>query len=235
MTTIDTTTQALPTLDARITSVLRYWDTLRDERVAPGRIEISPSAITRHLSRICILERPRAGTVRMRLAGATVSARAGMELRGMPFRSLFNLDVRNRAMDAAETAITTPAVSILSLGRVERSDVVDEAMMAILPLTDTQGALTRALAIYSERPAATPYVMDLRGRFTITDSWSLDIPETGPIIGPMGTPGQVKPIATRVMRPRLAAQTAQAAPVLQAHDMPHHARPVFQVIDGGRA
>ena len=235
MTTIDTTTQALPTLDARITSVLRYWDTLRDERVAPGRIEISPSAITRHLSRICILARPRAGTVRMSLAGATVTARAGMELRGMPFRSLFNLDVRNRAMDAAETAITTPAVSILSLGRVERSDIVDEAMMAILPLTDTRGALTRALAIYSERPAVTPYVMDLRGRFTITDSWSLDIPETGPIIGPMGTTGQVKPIATRVMRPRLAAQTAQAAPALQANEMPHHARPVFQVIDGGRA
>ncbi|GAB5445917.1 PAS domain-containing protein [Gymnodinialimonas sp.] len=230
MSTTNDTTQALPALDGRITSIVRYWDGLRGDRVAPGRVEISPSAITRHLSRISILERPRAGTVRMRLAGATMSSRAGMELRGMPFRSLFDLDDRNVAMAAAETAITTPAVSILALARPERSGAVPEAMMAILPLTDTRGALTRALAIYSERASVTPFVSDIRGRFHVTDSWTLDIPETGALVGPMGDTASAKPIATRIMRPRLATQ---AAPLLQAQDLPHHSRPVFQVIDGG--
>lgn len=225
------TAHTLSALDGRITSVLRYWDELRDGRTAPGRIEISPSAITRHLSRVCILERPRAGTVRMRLAGATVSLRAGMELRGMPFRSLFDLNDRNKAMDAAETAITTPAVSFLALARTERTGVVPEAMMAILPLTDTRGALTRALTVYSERASVTPFVSDIRGRFHITDSWSLEIPEHGPIVGPMGNVVAPKPISTRVLRPRLATQ---AAPMLLAQDLAHHARPVFQVIDGGR-
>lgn len=237
MTTLEHTAKALSVLDGRITSFLRYWDGLRGDRVAPGRIEISPSAITRHLSRISILERPRAGTVRFRLAGATMSIRAGMELRGMPFRSLFDLDDRAIAMDAAETAITTPAVSLLALARPEHAGPVPEAMMAILPLTDTRGALTRALAIYSERAAVTPFVADMRGRFLITDNWSLDIPESGPIIGPMGDPVSARPISppisTRVIGPRQASRAD--APAIRAHDLPHHARPVFQVIDGGLA
>lgn len=232
--------QTRPTLDGRITSVLRYWDQLRGDRVAPGRIEISPAAISRHLSRICIVERPRAGTVRLRLAGATVSSRAGMELRGMPFRSLFDLDDRNVAMDAVETAITTPAVTFLALGRKERTGTQAEATMAILPLTDTQGHLTRAMTIYAEHASITPFVSDVRGRFLVTDSWSLDIPETGSIVGPMGEfeagpatqhlRSPMKPTATTVMRPRLASQSKT---IVAAQTLPHHSRPVFKVIDGG--
>ena len=170
----------------------------------------------------------------MRLAGATMSGRAGMELRGMPFRSLFEVDDRSRAMDAAETAMTTPAVSFLALARNERSGPVPEAMMALLPLTDTRGGLTRALAIYSERASVTPFVADVRGRFHVTDSWSLDIPEKGPIVGAVGNMTSVRPVSTQIMRPRLATQAAPMQ-VLHAQDLPHHARPVFQVIDGGLA
>jgi hypothetical protein len=227
------TCPGLPDLDGRITSVLRYWDEQRGNRVAPGRIEISPAALTRHLSRISILERPRAGTVRMRLAGATLSTRAGMELRGMPFRSLFELDDRNRAMDAAETAIATPVVSILALSRIERNGPVPEALMAILPLTDTRGALTRGLAIYSERASATPFVTDLRGRFAVTGSWSLDIPETGPIIGPMGNTEKGQLTATRVMRRRLSSQAVAPRPEAPEAPASARSRPVFQVIEGG--
>lgn len=221
--------------DPRITNILRYWDELRGDRPVPGRVEIRPSSISQHLSRICILERPRAGTLRMRLTGATVSSRMGMELRGMPFRALFDLDHRAQAMDAAETAMTTPAVSILSLGRAERTGIVAEATLAILPLTDTRGALTRAMAIYSERPSVSPFVTDIRGRFTVENAWTLDIPEHGPIIGAMGEgadmrPMGPRPVRTAVMRPHLAAQTAPrliAEAVIQD-------RPTFQVIEGGR-
>ncbi len=241
MSDMHTFTNETPPLDPRITSILRYWDELRGKRTAPGRVEIRPSAITRHLSRICILERPRAGTVRMRLAGATMSSRMGMELRGMPFRALFDIDHREQAMDAAETAMTTPAVSILSLGRAERTGIVAEATLAILPLTDTRGALTRAMAIYSERPSVTPFVGDIRGRFTVQEAWTLDIPEQGPIIGSMGEGAVSRPVGrpttTRVFRPHLAAQTA--APMVQMfEDAPETVlaevhRPAFQVIDGG--
>ncbi len=230
MTNDTTHFETRPALDARITSVIRYWDQLRDGRPAPGRVEIRPTAISRHLSRICILERPRAGTVRMRLAGATISARMGMELRGMPFRSLFQLDDRSAAMDAAETAIATPAVSILSLCRQERTGLSAEATMAILPLIDTRGGLTRALAVYSERPAMTPYISDIRGRFTIDNSWTLDIPETGPVLGAMGGLHLSRPIARVV--PRVAASGGAAQ---MAHASEENVRPVFQVIDGGLA
>lgn len=238
MSDMQTLSPELPQLDPRITAVLRYWDELRGNRTAPGRVEIRPSAITRHLSRICILERPRAGTLRMRLTGATVSSRMGMELRGMPFRALFDLDHRAQAMDAAETAMTTPAVSILSLGRVERTGIVAEATLAILPLTDTRGGLTRAMAIYSERPSVTPFVGDLRGRFTVQEAWTLDIPEHGPIIGSMGEGAASRPmdrpLSTKVFRPRLAAQTA-AQLVVEDVPMATQITLTFQVIDGGLA
>lgn len=238
MSDMPTVDNDMPPLDPRITAVLRYWDELRGDRAVPGRVEIRPSAITRHLSRICILERPRAGTLRMRLTGATVASRMGMELRGMPFRALFDLDHRARAMDAAETAMTTPAVSILSLGRAERTGIVSEATLAILPLTDTRGGLTRAMALYSERASVTPFVGDIRGRFTVQDAWTLDIPEHGPIIGSMGEGASSRPserpLTTKVFRPQLATQTA-------AQLVPDHApagtqiTPAFQVIDGGLA
>jgi len=232
----------LPELDARLSNVLSYWDTLRGDRVAPGRVEIRPSEITRHLSRICILERPRAGTVRMRLAGATLSARMGMELRGMPLRALFDLDHRNIAMDAAETAMTTPAVSILALARVDRIGASPEAMMAILPLTDTRGGLTRAIASYSERASVTPFVMNIRGRFLVQDSWTIDIPESGPLFGGTGQTEQPRPFFVRMARPRLAqsslkplAESARPDVHAVAQEIPRNAKPVFRVIDGGRA
>lgn len=233
-----TNSTTMPELDARISDVLRYWDMLRGDRVVPGRVEIRPSEITRHLSRICILERPRAGTVRMRLAGATLSARMGMELRGMPLRALFDLDHRTIAMDAAETAMTTPAVSILSLARVDRTGASPEATMAILPLSDTRGGLTRAIAVYSERPSVTPFVMDIRGRFLVQNSWTLDIPESGPLLGGSARADRPLPSLKQVFRPRLAKSNLQPlpeSPRLEAQEMEHHARPVFQVIDGGRA
>jgi hypothetical protein len=223
-------------LDERIVSLLRYWDHLRAGRVVPARIEVSPVSISRHLSRVCILERPRAGTVRIRLAGATLSARMGMELRAMPFRSLFDIDHRTHAMDAAETAIVTPAISLLTLARADHAGPQHEAQMAILPLSDTQGGLTRAIALYSETATATPYVHNLRGRFQISDHRVLEIPETGVLPGlSERAPIHSLPKPKRSGRPQAVQATAQPAPRVEARVMNNHARPVFQVIEGGRS
>lgn len=221
-------------LDERIISLLRYWDHLRAGRPVPARLEVAPASIARHLSRMCVLERPRAGTVRIRLAGAKLSARMGMELRGMPFRSLFDIDHRARAMDAAETAIVTPAISILTLDRADHTGPQHEAQMAILPLSDTQGGLTRAIALYSETATATPYVNNLRGRFQISDHRLLEIPETGALQGlSERSPIHSLPKPTLTRKPK--SVQAQAAPRIEARVMNNHARPVFQVIEGGRS
>ncbi|WP_224815014.1 PAS domain-containing protein [Hasllibacter sp. MH4015] len=221
------TARNLPTLDTRLTSVLRYWDEVRAGRTAPGRVELQPAAMARHLSRICVLERPRAGTIRMRLTGATISMRLGMELRGMPFRALFELDDRAFAMAAAEAAMTTPNVSLLSLSRMERTGATAEATMAILPLTDTRGALTRALAVYSERPSMTPYLSDIRGRFLVNGCHTLDIPEVGSIL-------ENAPLAER-MRPQVRiARGVDTAPQDDVQCLTGQ-RPTFRVIEGGLA
>lgn len=237
----------LPPLDARLTAVLRYWDDLRGDRPVPGRVELRPTEISRHLSRICILERHRAGTVRIRLAGSLLSTRMGMELRGMPFRALFEMADRTHAMEAAETAIATPAISVLSLSRQERTGPAAEAMMAILPLSDTRGGLTRALAIYSERPAVTPFVSGIRGRFVIGGAWCVDIPETGPVMRPRASAptgvrlvvrgGQARPAADPLEASRDAGpeRAVPCAALPDPHADPAAPWPAFRVIEGGRA
>lgn len=225
-------TQAFERLDERVISLLRYWDELRAGRPVPGRVEISPTSITRHLSRICIIERPRAGTVRIRLAGATISSRMGMELRGMPFRSLFDLNHRSQAMDAIETAMITPAISVLSLARSGNGGAQYEGQMIILPLSDTRGALTRAVVLYSEAAAATPYVNELRGRFEITEHMMLDIPDGTDLPG-LST-HTARPAPQKPKLAHVASQVrAQIAPRVVASELNNHERPVFQVIDGG--
>ena len=236
----DTTTpeEFMSNLDARVLSVLRYWDGLRGNRPVPARVEVSPADITGHLSRIVILERPRAETVRIRLAGAALTTRMGMELRGMPFRSIFELDDRAAAMDAAETAMVTPAVSILSLNRSEAHGIEYEGQLAILPLSDTRGGLTRAMAIYSEVASVTPYLAGLRGRFKVGAQTTLEIPESGPLPGLAAASGTGRITPQNRLRLRRAAQAQKApqpAPTIEARDSTHHARPVFQVIDGGLA
>ncbi|MBF9041973.1 PAS domain-containing protein [Rhodobacterales bacterium HKCCE4037] len=230
-------TETLLRLDDRCLSMVRYWDCLRNGRPVPARVEVSPADIARHLSRICILERPRAGTVRIRLAGATLSQRMGMELRGMPFRSLFELDDRAAAMDAAESAMVTPAVSVLSLARAGQFGNQHEAQMAILPLSDPHGGLTRAIALYSEAAAITPYVTDLRGRFQVEDHIRIEIPEGAPLDGLAETAAPISVVPhTNGARFRKAQHaTAEAPARIEARNLEHHARPVFQVIEGGRS
>jgi hypothetical protein len=152
----------------------------------------------------------------------------GMELRGMPFRALFELEERAKAMAEAEIAIATPAVSILALSRNERTGPSAEAMMAILPLTDPSGGLTRALAIYSEKPSVTPYVNDIRGRFVISRSWSIDIPEAGRVMAAFGP----RPMPATAARAVAGGRMVAAA---QDGDASADVRPMFRVIEGGRA
>ncbi|MEJ6394653.1 PAS domain-containing protein [Gymnodinialimonas sp. 2305UL16-5] len=221
-------------IDARLTALIRYWDTLRGDRLVPGRLDVQPAEIARHLSRVSILERPRAGTVRMRLSGANLSNRMGHELRGMPFRSLFEANDREHAMIAAETAMATPAITVLALGNASTGALLD-GHLAILPLLDTRGQLTRAMAVYSERPATAAFPAIASGRFTVLNTWQIDIPEHGPVLTESGQPKAVsRPVLTSGNR-----QIAfEAAPLPQA-SLPVAAlaegRPVFRVIQGGRA
>ena len=232
----------MPQLDARMLEIARYWDSLRGDRAVPGRVEIRPTEIARHLSRLAILARPRAGTVRLRLVGAHVMNRIGMELRGMPFRALFDLDDRGTAMAAAEAAISTPAVTVLALSSGEGPHAALEGHMMILPLCDTTGALTRAMALYSEVPnwKAAPY--EEPGRLRVTGTWVLDIPEVGPLLpaGQSDAPN-LRRISQRAARD-LAIAVAPDADI-DAPAMPLQApkvgaptaAPILRLIEGGRS
>lgn len=157
----------------------------------------------------------------------------------MPFRSMFEMDYREQALLAAEIAISTPAISVISLGTADTGPLV-EGQMAIMPLFDARGALTRALTVYSQRPATTALPATNVGRFTITDCWQIDIPEEGPILSSLGQPKATqRPIARKMQHGAAvgAASEPMRDPALVRMQVPPQpeGRPVFRVIKGGLA
>lgn len=151
--------------DAGLRGAVAYWDALRGGRAVPPRLELDPTAFRPHLQNAAILEIPRPGAVRVRLAGAAISRLLGMEVRGLPLRALFDLSDRARIADLAERALGAPEAVLMDVvapaprfGRPRAESL--QGQIAILPMTDANLEVTRALYVMStpDGPpgAATP-------------------------------------------------------------------------------
>ena len=129
-----------------IAEVEAYWEALRGVRVIPLRSEIDPRGIERALDRTFLLERMAPGLARIRLAGATLSDLAGMEVRGMPLTSLIAVSSRDEMRAALEQLFDGPKALTLGLtgeGGIGRPALTGQ--MVLLPLRSDLGDITRAL------------------------------------------------------------------------------------------
>jgi hypothetical protein len=141
--------------DPALRSAIACWDALRDGRLVPPRLLLDPVALRPVLQQCAILENPRPGSVRIRLAGARISAFMGMEARGLPLRALFDLADRGRITAEAERALAEPGVLLLgAVSPAPRHGLPDapvlRAQIAILPMSDVEGAVTRALLVMGD-------------------------------------------------------------------------------------
>jgi hypothetical protein len=218
--------------DPALRSVIGYWDSLRGMHLVPSRMALDPAQMRPHLQNAAILEAPRPGTVRVRLAGARINALMGMEVRGMPLRALFDLADRGRVTVAAEQALADPSVLIvdaiapaprygLSHARELRTQI------AILPMVDNDLATTRALYVMS----------DLEGPAAGTGEqhrWSIVSLEAVPIVAnrPMLSTDRIRrPAPVPSHGSDAAATTSRIAPEQRGA----LARARFRVIEGGLA
>jgi hypothetical protein len=138
--------------DPALRAAIGYWDSLRGTRCLPARMEIDPAMMRPHLQDTAILEIACPGSLRIRLGGARINTLLGMDVRGLPLRSLFDLSERARISAEMEAAIGAARLLILDVtspaprfGRPETETL--RAQIAVLPMTDADLAPTRALYV----------------------------------------------------------------------------------------
>ena len=139
-------------------ALYRYWNELRAGRAAPYRSELDPRAISHLLESTFILEHPRAGAARFRLAGTKLCEQFGMELRGMSALALWHGDCRKRVKELLTEVVETPRIGHVSCTVETRSNQQFEAEFLYLPLRSDLGEMTRIVGCgYYMAPAEAEF------------------------------------------------------------------------------
>jgi hypothetical protein len=112
-----------------------YWSRIRQGRPAPDQADIDPRALKRLLPFVFLLDARSIGNLTYRLAGTTLCARYGGELRGRNFLSHWDPDSRAKLSDLLRQALAqrTPAC-LTSIGATEDCRMV-EIETVLMPIT----------------------------------------------------------------------------------------------------
>lgn len=139
-------------------ALYRYWNNLRAGRAAPYRSELDPRAISHLLESTFILEHPRGGTPRFRLAGTKLCEQFGMELRGMSALSLWQGDCRKQVKELLDEVVATPRIGHVSCTVETRSNHKFDAEFLYLPLRSDLGEMSRIVGCgYYMAPAEAEF------------------------------------------------------------------------------
>jgi hypothetical protein len=129
-----------------------YWEGLRQNGTLPVRSQISPRGIEQALSYTFLMERIAPGMARFRIAGMDLADFMGMEVRGLPFSSIFCPIARAELTARLEAVFRAPA--ILSMDLIAERGIGRphfQAKLLALPLRDDQDRVTMALGCFSLR------------------------------------------------------------------------------------
>ena len=134
-----------------VRAVQSHWESLRDGRVAPARSEIDPRPLSHCLDVMFVAELVAPRVARLRLAGQQLGDLLGMEPRGMPLSVFFTGAARDELGEAL-SQVSQGARALLPL-RADPSlaQPALDGMLALLPLTDTEGRITRVLGVLETR------------------------------------------------------------------------------------
>lgn len=210
-----------------------HWDSLRADRVAPGRDEVDPRSLAECLDVMFIAELVAPRVARIRLSGQSLYDILGLEPRGMPLAVFFEAPARDAIGDAlaqvAEGArVLLPLRSDRALGRP-----LLEGMLLLLPLTDHTGKITRVMGVLETLGPVgrAPRKFNLSAAPVRTPAPSPDAaPEAHrPVRG--SAPKIVRSLdndtGSKPMRPAAQSRNTTADPQAQT--------PRFRVIQGGKS
>lgn len=184
-----------------------YWQALRGGRTVPLRSELDPRTMPCQASRLFIIEVLPDGAQRFRLAGSRLAETFGVELRGMPSRTIMEGRSRDTFSALVSESVVEPGIAYARLRPAGNESDIWELLL--LPLASEDGAIDRLIGILhplGENATDQPV------RFVLDEV-------------------QIRPIEGRGARVASAGGTAEEYALYDAAPMPK--RPALAVIDGG--
>ena len=131
----------------RLNEVIRYWASLRDGNQPPRRSRIEAAALAQALPDVFLAELITPRVARFRLCGHRIEDLMGMDMRGMPLTVLFQGAARQEVADALEQVALGARVMLSLQGECGFGLPSLSASLALLPLTDDAGRITRILGV----------------------------------------------------------------------------------------
>ncbi|MHA1523814.1 MAG: PAS domain-containing protein [Alphaproteobacteria bacterium] len=136
-------------------ALYKYWNEVRGQRIAPKRLELDPVSIAPILRNVFILERRTPTDYHFRLAGTSLCAYLGGELRGRSFATLWRRH-DHEALESLLYSVTEDAcggtAQFTGYARGERAVPME---LLLLPLMRENGTLDRVVGTMV--PLAKPY------------------------------------------------------------------------------
>ncbi|KQQ72551.1 hypothetical protein ASF70_13640 [Rhizobium sp. Leaf321] len=141
------------------TEIFEYWTGLCDGRLPPMRNEIDPVALRRFLPHLFIVANEADDQLTFRLAGTRLCELFGGEFRGMPFRTIWDLEENDRAQEVVMQILVheKPAIADVVLNVAGTSI---ECEMLMMPLRSSETGSDRVLGALL--PADCPFPVAAR-------------------------------------------------------------------------
>lgn len=130
-----------------VADVTRHWASLRTANQAPNRNQIDASTIAYALPHVFLAELLTPRVARFRICGQRIEDLLGLDMRGMPITALFQGKAREEIAEALEQVARGARVTLSLEGETGFGVPKLTAVLALLPLTDTSGQITRVLGV----------------------------------------------------------------------------------------
>lgn len=134
-----------------VAQVCAHWSALRADGKLPRRSDINPKDFGAALPDVFLAELVTPRVARLRICGHRVEDLMGMDMRGMPLSVLFDGKARAAVTEAVEQAGMGARVmlSLESVGSFSHKPL--RATLALLPLADDTGRVTRILGVIDQQ------------------------------------------------------------------------------------
>lgn len=129
----------------------KYWNEIREGRMAPRRFEIEPARFATILPETFVIECEQGEEPRFRLAGTRITDKLGFELRTRAFSDLFLAREQAELKPLLTAVIEQGAVGVLAIEMAGPSGRTALFEVLILPLIHTADRVTRLLGAISTR------------------------------------------------------------------------------------
>lgn len=213
-----------------VRAVQSHWNELRGDRICPSRAELDPKPLAHCLDVMFVAELVAPSVARLRLCGQQLGELLGMEPRGMPLSVFFNGDARTELAQAlAQVAQGARAVMPLRSDAGFGQAAID-GMLALMPLSDPDGRITRVLGVLETRGPAGRAPR----RFRLSAPLRM---ERDARANPFAKPAPAARAGTGNAERRVEASAPVSAPLsapLSAELPQRGQRPVLRVIKGGK-